>query len=287
MDKQLIDAQVAGEILDELSDAVREGDAAIAAETGEAPAHRDAADDTQRQAQITRLQMIARARRQRDRGIKELHRSYTGVMAVRREATLNDPVLASTLQRYFGVIDKAYLIVGRRGPDIIGVAATEQFLRSIDDRVTEFAQDIQREAAAAQAMQIADAGAEDFVRPEYTKSAAQETVFAKHRKTLELLDAIIAGDRLVEDLNVMAWNGKVDMDKVEDVRLRIKKQVAKIFTFSDSTMRGMLRRVAPADAVPQQKAPAPAAEVAPAAEQPFDRNPDEIQIEVQDGMTAA
>ncbi len=245
MDQHAIDAQTAGEILDEVSQAAQESEAVLAADAGAEPTPRAPVGDVQRQAQIERLQRIAKARRQRERGIKELHNTYTGVMSVRREASINDPVVASTLQRYFGLIDRSYHIIGRRGPDIIGAEATERVLGTIEARIDEFSQDVRQEAAAAKALREEDASGDDFVCPQYTSSAAQEVVFAKHRKTLDLLDALILADRLIEDLNIMSWNGKVEPDKIEDTRFRIKKQISRIFSFSESTMRGMMNRITP------------------------------------------
>ena len=264
----VIDAQTAGEILDEVSQAAQEGEAILAEDAGSAPVPRQTADDAQRQEQIRRLQNITKARRQREQGIKELHRTYTGVMSVRREATINDPVVASTLQRYFGVIDHAYHIIGRRGPDILGTDATKQFLQTIEDRIDEFAQDIRREAAAARALREEDASGDDFVCPQYTASAAQEIVFAKHRKTLDLLDALIMADRLIEDLSIMSWNGKVEPDKIEDMRLRIKQQMRRVFSFCNSTMRGMWNRITPGSTSAAPIAPAdPDAPQAPVTNQ--------------------
>lgn len=241
-----LDDQTAAAIIDEVSQAALESEAVLAEDAGAKPAPRPADTDARRQAQVTRLQRIAKAKRQREQGIKELRRTYTGVMSVRREVRINDPVVASTLQRYFGLIDRTYFILGRRGPDIIGADATERFLDTIDARIDEFAQDMRREADAAKAMRTADAGGDDFLCPEYTASAAQEVVHAKHRKTLELLDALILADRLIEDLSVMAWNDQVDADRIDDVRYNIKKQIGRIFAFGSSTMRGMLNRITPA-----------------------------------------
>jgi len=250
MNSNSIDTQTARDILAEVSEAAQAGQAVFEEEAGivrAAPALPTETSDVERQKAIERVQRIARARRQREQGIKELRKSYTGVMAVRREVSVNDPVIASTLQRYFGLIDRFYHIIGRRGPDIIGIEATEAFLGAMDERITEFSKDVRREADAASAMQKSDAAGSCFIRPEYTSHAAQEVVFAKHRKTLELLDALLAADRMLEDLNVMAWNGLIDPAKIEDARYAIKKQVAAIFTFGRKTMVGMWRKVSPDD----------------------------------------
>lgn len=267
---QLIDVQTAGAILDEVSQAAHDSETVLAEDAGIAPSPKIGIDDAQRQAQIAKLQGIARARRQREQGVKELRRAYTGVMSVRRDVQINDPVVASTLQRYFGLIDRFYLIIGRRGPDLMGVEATEKCLSTIDERIAEFAMDIKRESDAVQSMLAGDMNGGDFVQPEYMTSAAQEVVFAKHRKTLDLLDAIIAADKLLEGLNVMAWNGKVDLDKVEDVRFRIKKQVARIFTFGAGTMRGLMRRLAPKAAAPGSSIPQHERQDSPASDEPMD-----------------
>jgi hypothetical protein len=261
MNSNSIDTQTARNILEEVSDAAQAGQAVFEEDAGivrTAPTLPPQETDPAHQKAIERVQRIANARRQRERGIQELRQSYVGVMAVRREISVNDPVIASSLQRYFGLIDRYHHIIGRYGPDVIGTEATAMFLTTMDERITRFANDVRREAEAASALQKSDAEGANYIRPEYTSHAAEEVVFAKHRKTLELLDALLAADRMLEDLNVMAWNGLIDPDKVEDTRYAIKKQVAAIFTFGRKTMAGMWRKVSPNDASAQaQSQPTP------------------------------
>lgn len=258
-DTQLLNTQEALNTAGEIEQAARDFQAVIAQDRGIEPPNPSATDS---EAKLKRAaervaRLMKKARFQRQRGHDDLVNVRRGTFGFTRETTLNDSALASALLRYYSMINRAYVLLGRSGPMVLGAASTRNFYERIDAMIDDIIADVQREAAAANKL-VQDAEAEmgsDFIRPQYTEAAVEIAVVAQSRKTLDLLDALREADKLVENLGILDWNGRVDASEGERVRRLVRDQMNKLFLLCFRITSAMHYKINPEDIDATRSAP--------------------------------
>lgn len=248
---QLLQNQEALNTADEIGQATQDFQAVIAQDRGVEPPKAQAVDPDARlkraAERVSRL--MEKARFQRKRGRDDLVNVPRGTFGFTRETTLNDSALASALLRYYSMINRAYVLLGRNGPMVLGAASTRNFYERIDAMIDDIIADVQREATAAKKLvqDAEDEMGQDFIRPQYTEAAVKIAVVAQSRKTLELLDALREADKLVENLGILDWNGRVDASEGDRVRRLIRDQMNKLFLLCFRITSAMYYKINPED----------------------------------------
>uniref|UniRef100_E6QMY0 Uncharacterized protein n=1 Tax=mine drainage metagenome TaxID=410659 RepID=E6QMY0_9ZZZZ len=259
--------------VDEIESAARDFQAIIAEDQGnQAPKIQinEADQDARRLRMAARYDRgLEKAARDRKRGREELTNVRPGTFGFTRNAAINDAALANALLRYYASINKAYVLLGRSGPVVLGAASTRDFYVRIDAMIDDIMGDVRRESSAAEKL-VRDAESEmgdDFIRPQYTAAAVTIPVVAQSRKTLELLDALREADTLVENLGVLDWNGRVEASEAERVRRLVRDQMYKLFLLCSRITSAMYYKINPEEIdAARAAAKRPAAGEGPVAE---------------------
>ncbi|UUZ66263.1 hypothetical protein LP417_35190 (plasmid) [Polaromonas sp. P1-6] len=235
-------------------------DSAASADAGDVTV---ATDDRRTERNETREErmnrMIKRAKDQKERGRFELQKPYDGAMSVLKQLKYFDVNIASSAERFIGVIDLALYTMVRRGPLAIGVDASDEILERFNQMVNEYVDNAQeaKQSALAVLNNEKDSTLGDWLSPEYTSTAFECNLQAKHRLTTRLVDALTAWDSAIHDLNVLEWNGKVDAAQVSQTREQERRGLSAIYGFSIKTLQGLKRRT--------EKAPSKKSSAAPVA----------------------
>lgn len=188
--------------------------------------------------------MIKRALQQKKRGREELDKAYDGVMSVKKSLRLFDVNIASSAERFLGTIDLTLNTVVRRGTLAIGTAASEEIMDRFSEMVADYLRGAEEALASAKNVlqnEMNDT-LEDWLEPDYTSTAFECDVQAKHRFTLKLIAALTAWDKAIFDMNVLEWNGKVDAAQVAQIREQERRGLSAIYAFAVRTLQGMKRR---------------------------------------------
>ncbi len=258
-DAQLLPNQEALNTADEIEQAAKDFQAVIAQDRGvEVQTASTTSPDAKRKRMAERVErMMERARHQRQKGRDELVNVRRGTFGFTRETTLNDSALASALLRYYSMINRAYVLLGRSGPMVLGATSTRNFYDRIDAMIDDIIADVRREATAAQKLvqDAQDEMGQDFIRPQYTEAAVEIPVVAQSRKTLDLLDALREADKLVENLGVLDWNGRVDPSEGERVRRLVREQLGKLFLLCSRITSAMYYKINPDEIDASRAAP--------------------------------
>lgn len=202
--------------------------------------------------EIRRKRNSDKALTQRKRGVDELNKTYTGAMTMAINMKLNDLSVASVATRFLGQIDKAYFVITRRGERAIGAAKTEEVLERMDAQIEEFLKESQDERAQvkvlldAQLTKFNDENVGDdgmWLTPSYQSSAVEQIVHLKHPNAIKFVKGLNNFDALIHDLTVLQWNGVVDKNRVDQIRLRQNRLASKAFMFSISALNGMYNKM--------------------------------------------
>lgn len=228
-------------------------EAPVDAASGSAPAvvqpqhvHQDTnnrSDDREAQVQT----FIRRAAMQKKRGREELARPYAG-LSVSKDLKYNDVNIASSAERFLGLIDLALYTINRRGPQVLGADACDEILARFDGMVRSYSDaSTVAKLGAGTALKTEKDGSfgSDWLQPEYTKSAFECTLQAKHRLTTRLVDALYAWDSAIHDLSVLEWNGKMDSSQVAQTREEERRGLRSIYSFAAKSLAGMRNRTNP------------------------------------------
>lgn len=189
--------------------------------------------------------LIRRAALQKQRGRAELVKPYVGALSVQKTLKYFDVNIASSAERFLGLIDLSLYTITRRGPLVLGADACDEILARFDQMVTKYidASHVAK-VGSATAMKAEKDGSfgSEWLQPEYTQSAFECTIQAKHRLTTRLVDALSAWDTAIHDLSVLEWNGKVDAAQIAQVREEERRGLSSIYSFAAKSLVGMRNR---------------------------------------------
>lgn len=189
-----------------------------------------------------------KARRQREKGIENLARRHDGVASLITIVRLNERVVASAFERYFATVETGIHVITKSGAMFVGEAAAAKLEASIVERITEMEERINGELARIRvSLQVHESRA-DWIKPTYTKPAAEHEVQLRTRLANRVLAVFRKQDEFVVVLNQLCWNDEAELDAIEMEELNIKKDMRGLAQFISRTLRGMRNRVAPKEA---------------------------------------
>jgi hypothetical protein len=194
-----------------------------------------------------------KAKRQREKGIENLARRHDGVASVIAHVQLNERVVASAFERYFATIETGIHVISKSGAMFVGEAAAAKLEESIVERVTSMEERISGELTRIRVSLDVHASRSDWIKPVYTKPAADHEVQLRTRLANRVLAVFRKQDEFVVVLNQLCWNDEAELDAIEMEELNIKKEMRGLAQFISRTLRGMRNKVAPKEvAAPQE-----------------------------------
>lgn len=189
------------------------------------------------------------AREQRERGYREILKDYTGAMVVRRSVKVYDVKLAASLERYLGIVDSALYQLVRSGPGILGSGDTFDLMESFEAMILKHEHDAKQASDTTAAMLAHERqkvfADEDWFVPEYTGATVDVVVKMKHPLTRKLIIAIEGYEKALTNLNILAWNVKLDPAQNAQMRDEHSRAIKEIFRFSTRVFMGLRGRLQP------------------------------------------
>lgn len=195
-----------------------------------------------------------KAKRQRQKGIENLARRHDGVASILANVQLNERVVASAFERYFATIETGIHVISKSGPMFVGEAAAAKLEASIIERVDSMEARIKEEIARSRVSLDVHASRDGWIKPTYTKPAAEHEVQLRTRLANRVLGVFRMQDEFVVILNQLCWNDEADQDAIEMEELAIKKEMRGLAQFISRTLRGMRNKVAPKEIVAANEA---------------------------------
>jgi hypothetical protein len=189
-----------------------------------------------------------KAKRQREKGIESLARRHDGVASVITRVQLNERVVASEFERYFATIETGIHVISKSGAMFVGDAAAAKLEQSIVERVASMEERISGELSRIRVSVDVHASRTDWIKPTYTKPAADHEVQLRTRLANRVLAVFRKQDEFVVVLNQLCWNDEAELDAIEMEELNIKKEMRGLAQFISRTLRGMRNKVAPKEA---------------------------------------
>ncbi len=199
-----------------------------------------------------------RAVRQRQRGRKELERTYVGVLGVTTRVTLNDRSVASHFERFAGLIDNTLYLLARRGALVLGPEKSQQLQDKLAELVQIYA-DMGAEAVSSTGALIKDYSAAtlEWLEPTYQQAALDLEFHVKTKVGSKLVRASHNWDKAIYNLAVLAWNDKADDAQREEAVRKERDALKSAFDFTFQVLMGL--RGATQAASPRRGAPRGAA----------------------------
>lgn len=188
-----------------------------------------------------------RAERQKKRGRDQLTRTYVGALSMKKQLTVNDVNIASSAERFVGVIDLAFYTVQRRGVPILGASATEDLLTQLTEMSQKYCESAASARAQAESLTVSAKAAvfDDWLEPTYTKSALEVEVHVKSPACAGLVKAVMDWDKAINDLSVLQWNGKADAAQCAQIKSEERRALAGIFKFAIRALQGLRNKSKP------------------------------------------
>src|SRR6218665_1589419 len=205
----------------------------------------DAAEPAPAQAsEADRIRLfIQRAARQRNQGREEMKRQYAATMVVERELKIFDPHIASSVTRFLALTDKTLYLLGRIGGQYMTEAQIDKVRASIQERVTEYANEGRHSLdAAAELNRKGRDSRPMWIEPHYTGAALDENFQVKSRLTLALVDAAKHWDEAIRLMCEMEFNACASESQIGEMRIRERRQFAGLNRLCASVVMGMSRR---------------------------------------------
>lgn len=231
--------------LSEAQAAERAAAEALAAEDVKVAPPRDNSAAQRERQRPTKEQLMRRAKRERDLGRKLLARRTGGFASRIHQVKLNNYVLAGAFERFFPVIEQSAYLVTRHGAACMGDAGAEKVITRMDELIEEIIKERKKELEAAQAYigeQSVNMG-ENFVAPEFTSPAFEETVQVRTPQADRALQIFILSDQLLTEFETLYWNHMRSLSDRNDEALRSKRVVRPLFAFAGRTTVSLYRRM--------------------------------------------
>ena len=161
------------------------------------------------------------ARRQRDLGMEEMARVYPSTLVVNTRVTLNDPNIASSAQRFLGLVDRTNHLLTRFGfrfhkegeVDTIRQALHETIKNYCDEANATFQQG-QKLAAQEREKVI------DWLTPTYTSHTIDVEFGVKSRDTISIVRALEVWDAAIIEFAALEFNDSASIGQIDTLRQR-------------------------------------------------------------------
>jgi len=197
----------------------------------------------QERRQISQVEFMRRAQRQREVGLRMLSNRRAGLASVTQTVQINNYLVASTFSRFFPVIDQCIYTLHAQGEYRLGESVANKLTDQIMSRVNEFTQMANSEFNASSALVAEVNTRNDCVTPSYTESAYMGEVQVKTPEALALLKAFEQFDKVVLNIEILHWNGDRMQSDVQDAIRMQKRAIAPLFTICSRTLIQMRNRV--------------------------------------------
>ena len=189
--------------------------------------------------------MAKRLKSQRERGRDELQKTYAGALVIVKQLKVYDVNIASSAERFLGVIDRALYTINRSGPAAMGSEKTQLLYDQLVELIEAYCSESVEAAKGANILLVKEKEAvfEGWVTPEYSGATIDINVRIKHRMSSRMVDSIVKWDTAIHDLCVLDWNGKVDSSQTAQLRAEERRHIQKIAMFALRAINGMNRAV--------------------------------------------
>jgi hypothetical protein len=137
----------------------------------------------------------------------------------------------------------------------VGDAQATKLEQAIVDKVAAMEERIDGELSRVRVSLDVHASRSDWIKPSYTKPAADHEVQMRTRLANRVLAVFSKQDDFVVILNQLCWNDEAEMDAIEMEEFAIKKEMRGLAQFISRTLRGMRTKVTPKEAAPAAAAP--------------------------------
>jgi len=172
-----------------------------------------------------------------------MKRQYAATMVVERELKIFDPHIASSVTRFLALTDKTLYLLGRIGGQYMTEAQIDKVRASIQERVTEYANEGRHSLdAAAELNRKGRDSRPMWIEPHYTGAALDENFQVKSRLTLALVDAAKHWDEAIRLMCEMEFNACASESQIGEMRIRERRQFAGLNRLCASVVMGMSRR---------------------------------------------
>lgn len=180
-----------------------------------------------------------RARKQRERGVKNLERRYSGVISAMRDVQLNERVVGSAFQRFFPTMENGLYVIQRRGAMTLGEKGAQMVLSEIDQRVAHILASTEKELSILKQRVAIGSQGTTWMTPEYIQPAAAHQVQIRTPRAIKMVEIFEKKDELVSGMQSLVWNFEMETVEVEKAELLLKQELRDIFNFIRRTLRGM------------------------------------------------
>lgn len=182
------------------------------------------------------------AAKQRKKGQENLTKRHDGIASQIVTIQLNERVIGSSFERFFAPVEDAIYQIVRRGPSVLGIAESKLVIDSLTTLMLEVEKTVNADAEGIN-LQLADLSQrEDFIKPGYTKAAADHQVQIRHRLALKLARLYEKQDGVIVGLQTLVWNFEIDESEIHAQEYKYKKAMSGIHSFVRRVVTGMAKR---------------------------------------------
>lgn len=180
--------------------------------------------------EIKNSEFIRVARRQREFGQKMLANKRAGYASVNKTVEFNNNVVASLFERFFPVVDQCLFLLKTQGEYRMGSAA-DRLSAAMLTRINELKNQTKSELNASSEIVSNVLANSNSVIPTYNDVAFSMDVQIKTPEALVFLEALHRIDKIVENAEVLRWNGERNNSDVQDVTHEFKRAINRLFEF--------------------------------------------------------
>lgn len=185
----------------------------------------------------------ARAKNERDRGIKHLAMRHEGVASEIIDVKLNERVVASAFERFFPVIENGLFVINKQASRFIGAEGAAKIMETVHNKITQIKSRADSEQAAMKIQIDVHSQDENFTVPTYLNPAASHSVQCRHRVSSNVCRLFMQHDYIVAQLQALSWNQQIEISEIDDFEKQLKKDFRSLATFISQTLRGLRKKM--------------------------------------------
>ena len=188
--------------------------------------------------------LIRRAEKQAQKGTEQLVKQYPGLLAVRREAKINNRFVARSFQRFFASTEFAIMLAKRNESRLVfSDGKMNDGLAALEALIADFKEGIEQDLRAVREIYTQSAKENhDFIVPTYLEPALDLEVSILTPQGNGLYRSLQSYDQMIEMLTVLYWNGIYPQDRIQDAEQGVKKGMRKIYSASRQIILGLNRK---------------------------------------------
>lgn len=178
----------------------------------------------------------ARAKRQGEIGLKQLTTApwRRGDMELVRKVEVYDVPLSRMVTRFISIADRLIARLHGFGTFIMGEEKAATSIEILTGYIDELHRDAktlheQIKLTLQNHKQKREEAGEDWIEPQYARSALGIEVHLMRREGNKMLEAFLLYDKAIELLHVLEWNDGTDPDEINEIVKRASRMGGKIF----------------------------------------------------------